>query len=215
MFPYRRVSPSTHFRAYGMGWSLSDYQGCKVVGHGGGYDGMFSQVMMIPEKQLGIVVLTNSMTGISPALCYRIADAFFGVPERDWSGENLPGFQRSLEGFQQRIVEAITPVVEGTKPSRPLQEYGATYRCPMYGDAKVEQENGRLVLRLLPNPDLVADLEHLHYDTFIVRWRKEFAWFAEGTCHFVADARGSFTRIEMDIPNDDLWFDELKFVRVE
>lgn len=212
---YRRVSPSTHFRAYGMGWSLSDYQGHKVVGHGGGYDGMYSQVMMIPEKQLGIVVLTNSMTGIGHALCYRIADAFLGAPERDWSGEGLPGFQRGLEHFQERIREATTPVVPGTSPSRPLKEYSATFRCPMYGEAKVEEEKGRLVLRLLPNPDLVADLEHLHYDTFIVRWRKEFAWFAEGTCHFVADARGRFTRMELDIPNDDLWFDELKFVRVE
>ncbi len=210
-----RRFPTTHFRAYGLGWSLSDYQGYKVVGHGGGYDGMYSQVAMIPEKNLGIVVLTNSMTGVGSALTYRIMDAFLGVPERDWSNENLPGFKRSLEAFQKRIQETITPVMPGTSPSHPMAYYTGAYRCPMYGDARVELENGRLVLRLLPYADLVADLEHLHYDTFVVRWRKEFAWFGAGTCHFVADSRGRFSRMELDIPNDDLWFHELKFVRVE
>lgn len=210
-----RRFPSTHFRAYGLGWSLSDYMGHKIVGHGGGYDGMYSQVVMIPEKKLGVAVLTNSMTGIGSALTYRIMDAFLGAPERDWSSDNLPGFKRSLEGFQKRIQEVTTPVVEGSRPSHPVTDYCGTFRCPMYGDARVEEVNGALVLRLLPFPDLVADLEHLHYDTYVVRWRKTFAWFGEGTCHFVADARGRFTKLELDIPNDDLWFHELKFARLE
>jgi CubicO group peptidase (beta-lactamase class C family) len=208
-----RRFPSTHFRAYGLGWSLSDYLGYKIVGHGGGYDGMYSQVAMIPEKKLGIAVLTNSMTGIASAITYRIMDAFVGAPERDWSAENLPGFQRSLEGFQKRIQDQITPTAKGTSHSHPAADYVGTYTCPMYGDARVELDNGKLVIRLLPFSDLVADLEHLHYDTFVVKWRKTFAWFGEGTAHFVADAKGRFTKLELDIPNDDLWFYELKFAR--
>ncbi len=74
--------PSTHFRAYGLGWALSDYKGVKVVGHGGGYDGMYSQVVMVPEQKLGIVVLTNSMTSISNMLAYRALDLFLAVNKR-------------------------------------------------------------------------------------------------------------------------------------
>jgi hypothetical protein len=69
-------------------------------------------------------------------------------------------------------------------------------------------------LKLLPYPELVADLEHLHYDTFVIRWRKEFAWFGAGTVHFVANAKGQFTDIALDVPNEDLWFYELKLKRV-
>lgn len=210
-----RRFPSTHFRAYGLGWSLSDYQGHKVVGHGGGYDGMYSQVVMVPEKQLGIVVLTNSMTGISPAITYKIMDLYLGAPERDWSSENLAAFKRSQEAFEKRIRESITPAQTGTQPSRPLEAFTGLYRCPMYGDARIAAENGRLTMRLLPNAELVADLEHLHYDTFVARWRKEFAWFGAGAVHFVSNARGVFDRIELDIPNDDLWFYELKLQRVD
>ena len=86
----------------------------------------------------------------------------------------------------------------------------------MYGAATVTaEEQGGLVLRLLPNPDLVADLEHLHYDTYAIKWRKEFAWFGPGTAHFVADAKGRFVAIELDVPNDDLWFYELRLRRKE
>ena len=100
-----------------------------------------------------------------------------------------------------------------TTPSLDLEAYAGTYGGDLYGDATIEVENGHLVLRVLPNPDLVADLEHLHYDTFIVRWRTELAWFGKGTAHFELDAAGNVEEMELDIPNDDLWFDELELER--
>ncbi len=205
--------PSTHFRAYGLGWALSDYQGLKIVGHGGGYDGMYSQVLMVPEKKLGIVVLTNSMTSITSLLAYRALDVLLDGDKKDWSAENLAKFRKSREDFAAKIAKLTTPAVAGTKPSHPLTDYVAKFRCPMYGDAAVSLEGEQLSLRLLPYPALVAELKHLHYDTFEIRWRNEFAWFEGGTAHFIPDARGKFQRLELDVPNDDLWFHELKLQR--
>ena len=85
----------------------------------------------------------------------------------------------------------------------------------MYGDATVTVEDGHLVLRILPNPDLVADLEHLHYDTFIIRWRKDLAWFGKGTANFLLGADGAVAEMKLDVPNDDLWFHELEMKRRE
>lgn len=211
----RRRFPSTHFRAYALGWSLSDYLGHKLVGHGGGYDGMYSQVLLAPEKGLGVVVLTNSMTGVGSAITYRVMDTFLGGAQRDWSGEMLPGALAGQQAFEARIQETIAPVATGTQASQAPAAYTGLYRCPMYGDTRVELENGRLVMRLLPYPELVADLVHLHYDTYEVRWRKDFAWFGGGTAQFIPDSRGRFVRLLLDIPNDDLWFYELKLERVE
>lgn len=207
--------PSTHFRAYGLGWSLSDYHGRKLVGHGGAYDGMYSQVMLVPEERLGIVVLTNSMTSFGSALTYSLLDQFLtGSVTRNWSEEMRGRFAESQREFRARIERAITPVAAGTKPSHPLAAYAGTFRCPMYGDCRIEVEGESLVLRLLPNPLLVADLQHLHYDTFVIRWRQVFAWFDAGTAHFVADAKGNFIRLELDVPNDDFWFHELRLRRL-
>ena len=56
--------------------------------------------------------------------------------------------------------------VKNTKSSLALKDYAGTYTGTLYGDATVTEENGKLVLRMLPSPNFVADLEHWHYDTF-------------------------------------------------
>lgn len=44
---------------YGLGWFLQDWNGLKVVQHGGNIDGFNSLAAMIPEKKIGFVLLTN------------------------------------------------------------------------------------------------------------------------------------------------------------
>jgi CubicO group peptidase (beta-lactamase class C family) len=210
---YKAQYPSTNFRGYGLGWSLNDYLGRKVTTHGGGYDGMYSQVALVPEEGLGIVVLTNGMTGLASSLVYRVLDAYLGGTPRDWAADALPGWLASREGFEARQTAAEDQRVEGTTTSLDLADYVGRYGGPMYGDAEVALEGERLVLRLLPNPDLVADLEHLHYDTFIIRWRTTLAWFGQGTATFVLDPMGAVDEMKLDVPNDDLWFHELEMKR--
>ncbi|MEJ7623529.1 MAG: serine hydrolase [Pyrinomonadaceae bacterium] len=50
--------------SYALGWFLQDWNGMRVVQHGGNIDGFNSLVAMIPEKKLGFVMLTN-VTGSS------------------------------------------------------------------------------------------------------------------------------------------------------
>ena len=79
-----KFNPTRHFNLYGLGWVLSDYHGRLMVSHGGGLDGMTSQVAMLPEERLGVVVLTNSETPLSSVIVNKVIDEFLGVPERDW-----------------------------------------------------------------------------------------------------------------------------------
>lgn len=44
---------------YGMGWFIRQWQGQKVVEHGGNIDGFGAQVAFLPESKLGFVLLTN------------------------------------------------------------------------------------------------------------------------------------------------------------
>jgi hypothetical protein len=210
----RDSQPSTHFRGYGLGWGLNDYLGRLIVSHGGGYDGMFSRVVLVPEEGLGMVVLTNSMTGISNAITNTILDAYLGGEEQDWSRDMLRGFRSARTAFEARQHRFVQERDEGTSPSLDLRPYAGSYGGEMYGDARVSQEDGGLVLRLLPNPDLVADLTHLHHDTFLVEWRNTFAWFGTGAATFILDPFGEVAEIKLDVPNDDLWFDELELKRV-
>ena len=51
------------FSSYGLGWFLRDYRGRKLVTHTGGAPGYVSRVMLVPEENLGVVVLTNAEEG--------------------------------------------------------------------------------------------------------------------------------------------------------
>jgi len=174
---------------------------------------MNSRVVLVPEAKLGVVVLTNSLTSISNLLAYAAVDAVLGIEGQDWSEDSLDSFRKSRQEFEANVAKAITPVVQGTKPSHPLSDYTGTFRCPLYGNAKVVLEADQLVLKLLPYPALEADLIHLHYDTFEIRWRSKFAWFEGGTAHFVADASGVLHKISLNVPNEDLFFHELRLER--
>jgi CubicO group peptidase (beta-lactamase class C family) len=61
--PQMKVTPNGKVN-YGLGWFLQEWNGNKVVQHGGNIDGFNSMVAMIPEKKLGFVMLTN-VTGSS------------------------------------------------------------------------------------------------------------------------------------------------------
>jgi CubicO group peptidase (beta-lactamase class C family) len=210
-----RSEPSTHFRGYGLGWSLNDYQGLLVASHGGGYDGMFSRVVLVPEEKLGIAVLTNSMTSVGTAIANTLLDAYLGAPERDWSGPMLRSWQSARDRFEERQDRFLAERAPDSRPSLPLDAYTGRYGGDMYGDGTVSLENGGLVLRLLPNPDLVADLTHLHDDTFLIEWRHTFAWFGRGAATFLLDSDGEVREVKLDVPNDDLWFYELELRRKE
>ncbi|MDX2431976.1 MAG: serine hydrolase domain-containing protein, partial [Bacteroides sp.] len=56
--PSSRYNPN--FSGYGLGWRLGDMNGKFTVSHTGDLSGMLSKTIMIPELELGVVVLTNS-----------------------------------------------------------------------------------------------------------------------------------------------------------
>ncbi|MBI1914349.1 MAG: serine hydrolase [Planctomycetes bacterium] len=165
-----KLFPDTHFMAYGLGWMLQDYRGQKIVQHGGGIDGMISLVAMIPEKKLGVVLLTNrDGQQLTTALAFRIFDAYLGAPPRDWSAE-LHKTIKGLEDLQKDVKKKQEKErLQGTKPALALDQYAGTYRDDLYGEIKIVKEKDKLVLHF--GPSFIGDLEHWNYDTFRITWR--------------------------------------------
>lgn len=211
-----RINPSRHFLGYGLGWVLWDFHGRKLVGHSGGLDGMISQIAMVPEERLGVVVLTNSESPVATILRDSILEILLEVEKpTDWHAfyrqRHLQGEQAAVARDQQidaaRIVNA--------PPTLPLSDYCGNYRCPMYGEVAVELVDGKLVMKMIPSPNLVADLEPWHYNCFEIRWRPSVKYnFPRGFVNFTIDARGQTHQLKIDQPNDDFWFYELNLSRV-
>jgi CubicO group peptidase (beta-lactamase class C family) len=199
-----------HFSGYALGWSIADYGGRMLLNHGGGYDGMYSQVMLIPEEKLGIVVLTNSMTGISPNLCYYVVDRYLKLPLKDWSKDGLSG-ELQHQAERRNIVEGRKAArVSNTSPSLAASALVGKYQDPLYGTLEVVlSANNQLELHFPHGPQLDAVLRHWHYDTYEIQWKQTHAWYDFGTLQFVVDNNRKLIGLEFDVPNEDIFFEEI------
>lgn len=53
------VAMGTISGSYGLGWFLGEWEGVPMIEHAGGIDGFTAEVAMLPEKNVGMVMLTN------------------------------------------------------------------------------------------------------------------------------------------------------------
>ena len=155
-----------HFRAYGLGWNLMDYKGKLRVGHTGGYSGMVSNLALIPDEKLGIVVLTNSneAPGLMIAIVNHTIDAYLGKVTKDWSADMLKLFADFKNNNDTRVKERETSRVANTSPSLPAERLVGIYDADIYGTIEVKQEQGKLRLYFEHSNRFNATLEHWQYD---------------------------------------------------
>lgn len=205
---------SKHFHTYGLGWDLFDYHGHKIVNHGGGADGMISKLVLVPEENLGFVILTNSINYLPTALMYKILDNYFGIDKDDWSNLFLTYYKQRLERKKQERIKKERNRLKNTTPGLALELYTGTYTGKMYGDAEVKLKDGKLMVYFIPTPMFVGELSHYHLNTFNIRLQNMPA-LPEGTVHFVIDKEGKVVEMKVDIPNPDFDFTELIFKKAE
>jgi CubicO group peptidase (beta-lactamase class C family) len=209
-----KANPTRHFNAYGLGWNLFDYQGKKIVTHSGGLDGMLSRTVLIPESNLGFVILTNSEYPVYNIMYQKMLDVFTNAPQKDYNAESLKRAADAKKNETAEMQKLEASRMTDTKPSLSLAGYAGNYSSQMYGDVTVAEENGKLVLRMIPSPNFVADLEHWHYDTFRIHWRESVAYdFPPVFVTFTIDKNGRTDQLKIDQPNNDFWFYELDLKR--
>ena len=204
--------PSTHFKGYGLGWSLMDYHGRKVVSHSGGYDGIISYCVLVPEEKLGFIILTNSNSSLYHAMAYKILDSFLSKDNTDWSQIILERIRKGEETSKKEVLAEESKRNKDTKPL-PLSMYTGLYGGEMYGNASVYIEEGKLRIRLEPAPLFTGELTHWHYNTFEVKM-ENFPSLPKGKVNFIINSKGIVDELKIDIPNPDFYFTELEFKRI-
>lgn len=161
-----------NFSAYGLGWSLRDYHGRKIVSHTGGLTGMVSTVVMVPSEKLGVIVLTNQEEGGAfSGIVNHILDHYLKLPQTDWIAAYEASRKRTLARAAETEAKQAKARNASSKPSLSLAAYAGEYRDPWYGKGVIALNGGRLVLRMSRTPAMVGDLEHWQHDTFLARWR--------------------------------------------
>lgn len=165
---------TTHFAGYGLGWHLKDLDGHKLVSHTGSWPGMLSQTMMIPDLELGLVILTNTSpggVGLYQSVSRKILDHYLAKEEKDW----ISNFHKKMESNQvgaDTVTRKVWHHIENNKfPSPNLSDYLGIYQDPWFGQVEVLEKNGQLWFRSFRSPRLTGAMYHYKNDSFAVKWK--------------------------------------------
>jgi CubicO group peptidase (beta-lactamase class C family) len=168
---YKLLNP--HWSSYGLGWFQFDYQGRAVSFHTGSFEGMAAIVGIIPDEELGVVVLSNlDHAELRHALMLTVFDYYSGQFDGpDWSADLKKLYAELDAEKQQKVAEQTASRTTDTQPTRPLEAYTATYTNRLQGDITITLEGDRL--HLAWGNFCHANLEHWHFDTFAFEWPED------------------------------------------
>jgi len=104
---------------YGMGWMIREWEGQPVIEHGGNVDGFSAQVAMLPESNLGFVLLTNaSASPLPPQAISMVWDTLLGdIPtDTDSTGTDYePYLGEYIANFGQFQDTVFTVLVQNDR----------------------------------------------------------------------------------------------------
>jgi CubicO group peptidase (beta-lactamase class C family) len=164
---------NTHFKAYGLGFFIEDEKGFKQLSHTGGLEGMVTQITIIPELSLGVIVLTNQQEdGAFTAITNQIKDGYFGMPGKDWVSEILTQKNAYVTGAR-RITEKVNAELtksQGHPSGIDFNTYAGSYRDPWFGDIVISSKNGKYWFDSKRSPKLNGELIPYKGNSFVVKW---------------------------------------------
>jgi len=134
---------------YGMGWFIETYEGVELIWHDGDVLGFKSLLVLMPEANVGMALLTNRTisVGFSSSLRYRLVEALYGL-EREAGIE----YKDQWDGFMAALPEIRAPLAATLTPAEVapyLGQYTAGWRVEQGADGALWAMRGPYGWQLL------------------------------------------------------------------
>ncbi|MDX2154425.1 MAG: serine hydrolase [Bryobacteraceae bacterium] len=139
--PYVKVGA---FGSYGMGLQVDNRWGTPVVFHGGSMLGFKSDILFLPEHNVGAVILTNSDTGgmlLGPFRRRFLEVLFDGKPE---AAEDLSKAAENFKATMAKMRERLVTPPDGEASAR----LAASYTSPDLGSLAVRKQGTTVIFDL-------------------------------------------------------------------
>jgi CubicO group peptidase (beta-lactamase class C family) len=180
--------------SYAMGWNTHDYRGHRMLRHSGGLDGFSCLTTLLPDDQLGFVVLTNcGDSNYSYVPSFILADHFLGLEKLHWNERLLNDSKRTKKAAQAAAKKEKGQRLVGTQPSRSLKEYAGRYEHPAYGILHISHKDKALTAQ---HNLLDFKLVHYHYDVFEL---VNDLYSMRIKANFTADSRGHISAVSLPL----------------
>jgi len=164
---------NSHFAGYGLGWDLTDIKGNLSVSHTGGLPGMLSIVGLIPDLNLGMVILTNTEmggAGLFSAVYNAIVDSYLGLDRIDY----IALYSKRIESMNSNADSVVTNVWKQVELSKNyeinLQDYLGVYEDNWFGKIEVFLKGDQLWFKSYRSPKLNGSMSFYKANTFAIKW---------------------------------------------
>lgn len=184
---------------YGLGWGIKyNNHGHKILSHSGAFAlGVRSQVLLIPELEIGIAILTNSCPHALPeAVSQSFLDLLYtGEVQENYLPFYTEKFIAAEEMGKKSLKEPKTRVSHIE-----IERYVGRFYNDFFGEIRIVNELDQLVLIIGPK-SMRFPLYHYNKDTFIMNTVGENS-VGETKVVFEFSADGIPKRVTVDYLND-------------
>jgi CubicO group peptidase (beta-lactamase class C family) len=213
IIPFRgKNAYNTHFTSYGLGWFLSDVKGYKQATHTGGLAGIVTQVTLIPDIKLGIIVFTNQQSGAAfNAITGTIRDSYLDVTGlnrvKEQNDRRLKGEAEAKE-ITTTVWKKIDEVQKQKLPKLADSVVIGTYTDKWFGDVEIGYKNGKLWFTSKRSFLLNGEMFAYKGNTYVVKW-PDRSMDADAFAMFRLDDEGKAVGFKMNAisPLTDFSFD--------
>ncbi|MDI9258244.1 serine hydrolase [Flavobacterium sedimenticola] len=215
-YPY-----TSNFKCYGLGWQLTDLNGHLQVSHTGGLDGIVTQTLMIPDVQLGIIVLTNQQTGAAfNVISNTIKDRYLGLPKFDhlaYLGQERREKVDNADKITDEVWAVVSRNLNDKKSKIDFTPYIGTFKDNWFGEVVITEKKGKLYFASKRSPRLTGEIFFYKDQNFVVKWNVR-SFNADAHIFFDKSDNGSVSHFTMKAisPLTDFSYDfhDLDFNRV-
>lgn len=155
------------FRLYGMGWELNDYENYEIISHTGAVHGFLSSVTLIPEINLGVVILTNTDQNWAYGLAkWEIVDAYLNLPYRNYNKVWNSAYLKQQKQNKKRVKEINDSIKMNITPEIPINEFAGKYTNSTYGTVELSVKDNMLIAKFENHSKLSATLKYIGNNRF-------------------------------------------------
>jgi CubicO group peptidase (beta-lactamase class C family) len=130
--------------SYALGWVIQQTPNGTIVWHNGGTAAFGAFVGMVPDKSIGVIVLSNETNvGFPDAIGRWMLDRVLGNTKVDHVADALKAAEANFGTAAQLFAKPVHP-----RPFPPVAPLAGTFANPSFGKAEVALDGDKLVMEL-------------------------------------------------------------------
>ncbi|MCB1561778.1 MAG: serine hydrolase [Xanthomonadales bacterium] len=206
----RRAWDGTRLYAYGYGWRIADIDGELTVSHTGTLSGMYSAMLLLPDRKAGFVVLINADASAAREVLIQTLTNRFTQPGQP---ANVRFYADELEKAAEQHRESRVPDTSDRQPASAteLSTWLGIWRSPWFGDVTLCAKQDAVWFASQKSPMLEGSVMRVN-NRYLVQWTRDHA---EAWLQFPETVDGSLRMAKVD-PGADFSYDfeDLAFSRI-